>query len=104
MTNHVDTVGPIQTGNDTFDKAFARLRKYHLCQHWPGGDISLAIFQRPIGLLSMTAWSLYLDALLTVVNIGRENDWIRERKERSGRVGYLILDGTMEAPQDEKGN
>lgn len=98
-----DIVNEIRTGDEAFDTALIYLRQYHLCQHWGRSQIALYVFQRPIGIRSREQWSLYLDALLTIVTIGVRKGWIVQQRERHGRVGYFLLDGKLEQARVDRG-
>ena len=89
----MDIVGTIKTGSETFDAAIEHLRQYHLCHHWDDGSIRIYLNQRPVGLLSRDLWGKYVDALLTVVNVGLP--YVTQVQER-GLVGYLSLPAHLE--------
>ena len=78
------------TVNPSFNRAIEHLLEFHPVFNLGGPALDMGI--RPKGIRSDRDWAYYLDAVTTVMTIGRRNKWLRIHVNRQGRATYWLLD------------
>jgi hypothetical protein len=80
-----------KTINISFNRAIRVLFEYHEIGEIGGFPI-LDFSKRPKGLRSDRQWQHYLDALMSVLEIGKRNGWLRFHVNRRGHLVYWLFD------------
>lgn len=82
-----------ETTNPHFDGAIKELLKYHKAHEWPGiRNGAVLILENKPKMRSRKDWEPYLDALVTVLVIGKRNGWLRLHINRRGRTVFWLID------------
>lgn len=78
------------TINHSFNRTIEHLLQFHpvVCLAGPTLDMG----KRPIGIRNDRDRAYYLDAVATVMEIGKRNKWLRIHVNRQGRAVFWLLD------------
>jgi len=78
-----------ETYNHHWNSAIKTLMEYHPVIHLVN-SLSLDMTNKPV-IRSKRAWLFYLDALQSVIVIGRRNDWLHFHINRAGHAVHWVL-------------